>query len=139
MLYHARPGASDSTMFVRFKVGPKALLARPDGSPVAFGDSVLITLRLVDPEALIVDFQPSGLRFDPRDPAELRMSFAETDPDVNGDGTVDRADTRLTQRFKIWRQERNVDPWVSQPSDVLLGLHEVETEVDGFTRYAIAY
>lgn len=139
MLYHADPGATDSTVFVRFKVGAKSLLTRPDGSRIAAGDSLLITFSLVDPVRLIVDFQPAGLQFDPKDPAELRMSFAETDPDVNGDGVVNQQDTVLTRRFKIWREETTADPWFSLPSDVFLLLHEVEAPVNGFTRYAIAY
>lgn len=139
MFYHASPGTTDSTVFVRFKVGAKALYARPDGSRFAAGDSVLITLTLADPVALIVDFQPAGLRFDPKDPAELRMSFAETDPDVNGDGAVNQKDTLLTRRFSIWREETATAPWISLRSTLFLSAHEVEAAVDGFTRYAIAY
>ena len=139
MLYHAPPGETDSTVFVRFKVGAKSLLARPNGSRIAPGDSVRITLTLVDPDALIVDFQPAGLRFDPREPAELRMSFAETDPDVSGDGTVNRQDTRLTRMLKIWREETITAPWMTLPSDLFIGAHEVEAPVAGFTRYVVAY
>ena len=139
MLYQAAPGTADPTVFVRLKVGAKSLRARPDGSPIAPGERVEVTLTLVDPVALIVDFQPAGLRFDPREPAELRMSYTETDPDVNGDGTVNQQDARLTRKFKIWREETITDPWTALPSDVFLGVHEVEAPVTGFTRYAVAY
>lgn len=139
MWYHAQPGTSDSTMFLRFKVGAKSLLSRPDGSLIARGDSVFIIVRLVDRVSLVVDFQPAGLRFNPNNPAELRMSYAETDPDVNGDGVVDQNDVTLTRRFQIWRQEDTASPWLSQTSTIDLLEHDVETTVFGFTRYAIAY
>ena len=71
MLYHARPGQRDSTDLIRFRLRENSLLARPDGRPIKNGETVLITLRLVDPVKLIVDFQPAGLRFNPRDPADL--------------------------------------------------------------------
>jgi hypothetical protein len=139
MVYHAAPGRSDSTDFVRFRVDDRSLLTRPDGSPIAVGDSVLITLTLVDAANLVVDFQPAGLRFNPRDPAELRFCFRETDPDLNQDGVVDVQDTLLMQRFQLWRAEAAGSQWTPTVSTVSAPAYEVEAAVGGFTRYALAY
>jgi hypothetical protein len=139
MLYHAQPGEADSTVFVRFKVGAKSLSALPDGSPIAQGDSVLITLTLTDPQKLIVDFQPAGLRFNVREPAELRMSYAEADPDLNDDGVVNKQDSSLTRKLRIWRAEAESDPFAPLASTVVQEAHEVEAQIGGFTRYAVAY
>lgn len=139
MYYQARPGVRDSTVFVRFRVPKRSLAARPDGTPFAPGDSILITFTLVDAVHLQVDFQPAGLTFSSRDPAKLKMSFLEVDEDLNGDGVVDQEDSVLAKSLAIWRREGASDPWVAQPSVVKVGVHEVQSEVFGFTSYVIAW
>ena len=139
MFYHARAGRQDSTDLVRFRLREQSLLARPDGTPIRARDSVLITLRLVDPVRLIVDFQPAGLRFNPEDPADLRIRWSETNDDVNRDGVVNSQDTALKQRLKIWRRETSAEPWMRTPSVVSVPDEECELDLTGFTRYAIAY
>lgn len=139
MYYHAAPGAADSTTFMEFRVGDASLAAYPDGHPFAAGDSVLITISLVDAQRLIVDCEPSGLRFSTRKPATLKMSFLHTDPDVNGDGVVTGADLSIDRTFRIWRRESPNAPWVAQPSRVQLGIDEVKSDVYSFSGYVIAY
>jgi hypothetical protein len=131
MMYHARPGAKDSTAFLRFEVEEKSLT-------LAQSDSVLITMTLVDPANLVVDFQPAGLQFNPSEPAELELSYLETNPDVNGDGIVDQQDSLLIAQLQVWRQETSSDPWLPISSNDLLD-DELEAPITGFTRYAIAY
>jgi hypothetical protein len=139
MLYHARPGRRDSSDLIRFRLRENSLLTRPNGSPIRAGDSVLITLKLVDPVKLIVDFQPAGLRFNSQDPADLRIRWAETNPDVNRDGAVNQQDATLKQRLKIWKRESSTSPWIRTPSLVNVPSQECELDVTGFTRYAVAY
>lgn len=139
MYYHRAQGGRDSIPLFALRVRPRSLLRRPDGGAIANGDSVLVTLTLVDPVRLIVDCQPSGLRFDAKDPARLKMSFEFTDDDVNHDGRVDATDAALTRTYAIWRRETPLDPWLKQTSNVSTGAHEVETDVGGFTGYAIAW
>jgi hypothetical protein len=139
MLYHARPGQRDSTDLIRFRLRETSLLARPNGTPIRTGDSVLITLKLVDPVKLVVDFQPAGLRFNPQNPADLRIRWAETDPDVNRDGAVNQQDATLKQRLKIWRRESSTQPWMRTASLVNVPAEECELDLTGFTRYAVAY
>jgi hypothetical protein len=138
MWYRPRPGRTDSTMFVRFRVGKKSLLTRPDGSAIADGESVQITMTLVDPQHLVVDFQPAGLKFSVSDPADLRMSFLEADEDFNDDGVVNSADLAYEAALSMWRREMDTSPWAKIQSTETLEAHEVEAPITGFTSYAIA-
>ena len=137
MVYHLAAGQKDSTVFIDLRVPARALAYRPDGTPFAVGDSVLITITLVDPTRLIADFEPIGLRFSPDRPAHLKISYAEADSDLNGDGTVNATDRRLTSQLRIWGQESAGDPWFGLNSVVDQGVHEVEAELGGFTSYSI--
>ncbi len=139
MVYHARPGHSDSTTFLFFRVKERSLDLRPDGSTIAVGDSVLITVSLVDPVSLKLDFQPSGLRFAEHDSAEMKLSFKETLHDLNGDGIVDHLDSDILRTMAIWRRESPLEPWMPTPSTVLSGSYEVQSKIGGFTGYAVAY
>jgi hypothetical protein len=125
--------------FVRFRVRPDALLAYPDGRPFGPGDEVEITLRIVDFARLIVEFQPSGLRFNPARPAELKFKYNHTDPDRDGDGDVDSNDASVESLLAIWRQEGPGQPWTKLVSRVEIEIDEIEAEITGFTGYAFAY
>jgi hypothetical protein len=129
MYYHARPGHNDSTTFMRFRVRAKSLLSRPDGTLIAKGDSVLITVTLSDPAALTLDFQPSGLRFSSHDQAELKMSFREATP----------IDSTRLRALCIWSKESALDPWLRLSSTVERGAKQVQANIGGFTGYAMAY
>jgi hypothetical protein len=137
--YHAAPGSRDSAVFFSLRLRERSLARRPDGRAFADGDSVLVTLTLVDPERMVVDCQPSGLRFSSGDPVRLKMSFLHTDDDMNPDGVVDGSDASAARRLTIWRKETAVTPWQSLASDVEIGTHEVEAEIGGFTGYVIAW
>jgi hypothetical protein len=137
-LYHS-PVGDDSTEFLRFRVRDDALWERPDGSRFANGESVTITVTVVDLANLIVDFQPAGLRFNPSEPAELKFEFSEADDDIDDDGDVDGSDESIEQVLAIWRRESPTQPWVQLSSVVEVELDEIEAEIHGFTNYAIAY
>lgn len=139
MYYRSRPGRADSVDFVRFRVPQGSLLTRPDGTPFVAGDSILITITLVDPAKLLVRFEPSGLRFDPTKPADLKFSFLETDEDRDDDGAVDSDDTAILALLDIWKRETVTAPWIRQTSVMTIGTHEIETDVFGFTDYIIAW
>ncbi len=139
MYYRARTSGRDSTVFVRFRVPKRALLARPDGSLFASGDSVKITITLLDPVHLEVGFEPSGLRFSSSDPAKLKLSFLETDNDLNEDGVVNGSDTAIQSLLAVWRRESATLPWTKQSTLFTAGTHEVETDVTGFTSYVVAW
>lgn len=139
MYYRARASGRDSTVFVRFRVPKRALLTRPNGTPFATGDSILITITLVDPVHLEVGFEPSGLRFSSSDPADLKLSFLETDDDLNHDGTVNGNDVAIQSLLAVWRRESLTQPWTKQATLFTPGSHELEADVTGFTGYIIAW
>jgi hypothetical protein len=139
MRYQPLPGSGDMAEFLRLSVPAAALERRPDGSAFAAGDSVLITVRVVDPVRMLVEFQPSGLRFSSTNPARLRLDYGEADHDIDGDGDVDDRDLALESRLAIWRQEAPGQLWYKVASVVVEDLDEVEADILGFTGYAIAY
>lgn len=139
MYYAKRPTGNDSTVFVRFRVRKRSLLARPDGTPIADGDSVLITMTLTDPAHLEVTMAPAGLTFSPSDPADIKLSFLETDDDLNKDGSVNAADAALQNLLSVWKRETPTAPWTKLPSTVSAGSHEIEADVTGFTIYIVAW
>lgn len=140
-LYFApRASGLDSAEFLRFRVGDRSLLARPDGTPFAIGDSVLVSVRVIEASRLIVEFEPSGLRFDPAEPAELRLSLEEVDHDLDEDGDVDARDmTLLRQDVSLWRQESAALPWVRLGTAYFESFDEFESDIISFTNYALAF
>jgi hypothetical protein len=134
---NAEGGAGEE--YLRLRVDAPSLLAYPDGTPFAENDSVLITVRVVDPAKLLFELEPSGLRFSPADPAELKIHYDQADDDLDEDGDVDAEDESLELTLSIWRQETPADPFVRLGSLVVESLEEVEAELEGFSRYALAY
>jgi hypothetical protein len=139
MYYRPRPGRSDSTEFLRFRVRRDALSRRPDGTQFAVNDSVLITIRVVDPSRYWVEFQPSGLQFSTSEPAELKLSYKESGGDIDGDGDSDSNDRALEQQLAIWFQESPGQLWKRLTSLVFEDDDDVEGKVTSFTTYLVAY
>ena len=137
--YRPRAGQRDSTKFLEFRLGVNTLDRRPDGSAIADGDSVRITVTVKDAAHFVLEFQPSGLTFSSRDPARLRMFFAEVGDDVDHNGRVDSGDEDVKQRLSIWRQEQPGLPWFKVASVVVRDAKRVDADLAGFTGYALAY
>lgn len=125
--------------FLRFRVFANSLLQRPDGSAIANGDSVLITITITDPTKLQAEFQPAGLKFSPSNPARLQFEFGEADKDLNEDGVVNATDTSLIPQISTWRQEVAGGEWVKVGSIVEIEINEVQADILAFTGYALAY
>jgi len=139
MYFRPRPLENDSTEFLRFRVDAGALSRRPDGSSFAVNDSILITITMIDLSRLILDFQPSGLRFNPQRPAQLKIRYENADHDFDEDGDEDDGDLRLEGTFNIWRRENATQPWFPLGSIRHLEIDEVEADILGFTNHALAY
>ena len=138
-MYFTAPGGGQGEEYMRLRVDAGSLLARPDGSLFAVGDSVLITVRVVDPQQIYFEFEPSGLTFNPALPAELKIEYAETGGDLDDDGDTDGDDDAIEQVIDLWRQEQAGQDFVKLGAVKLEELDEIEAEILGFTRYAIAY
>ncbi len=97
--------------YVWFKVPKDGLLRRPDGTLFAEGDSVLITVA-IDTTTLVVNFEPTGLEFNPSAPAQLTIWYTGADPDFDASGAVDGTDSYIEQELLgVWVQEFATDPW----------------------------
>jgi hypothetical protein len=125
--------------YLRLRVDSPSLLSYPDGTPFQVGDSVLITVRVVDPQQIYFEFEPSGLRFNPAVPAQLKIEYAETEGDLDDDGDVDSDDDAIEQVIDLWRQEQAGQDFVKLGAVKIEELDEIEADILGFTRYAIAY
>jgi len=125
--------------YLEFEVDADALLSRPDGTLFAEDDSVLITVRVVDPDRLLFEFEPAGLTFSPARPAELKIHYNHADDDLDEDGDVDLDDETLELTIAIWRQENDGDPFERLGSLLIDDLEEIDAELEGFSRYALAY
>ncbi len=137
--YRAKAGTKDSTKFLEFRLEDTSLDRRPDGTAFANGDSVRITLTVTDATHLIVDFQPSGLRFSAKNPARLKIFFGQCGEDLDRNGKVDGEDDAIQQQLSIWRQETVTAPWYKVSSALVKSNKEIDADLGGFTGYAAAY
>ena len=78
----------------------------------------------------MVTLEPTGLAFDPAEPAELELRF-EGIPSVSAEDET---------AVGLWRQESPGDPWeLLGPARVTSSDRiRVESEILSFTRYALA-
>ena len=133
----ARGGRGEE--YARLVIPSGALAERPNGTPIAVGDSVLITVSVPDPSRLLLRMEPHGLKFDARSPARLTMSYRQADPDLNGDGRVNLADTLIELRLSIWRQPTLLDLFTQLTSILDRANKSVSATLPGFSQYIIAY
>ena len=123
--------------FLEFEVRDHALMRRPDGTLFQDGDSVRITVTVDPNNRFIVYFEPSGLTFNPLDPAHLEINYKQANPDIDGDGDDDDNDDRLEARLRIWQQERLGLPWLPL-STLRIDEDDLEANVLSFTGFAMA-
>jgi hypothetical protein len=125
--------------FLQFQIRADGLANRPDGTPFQPGDSILITIT-ASPDSVLFDFQPHGLTFNPMHPAELSIEYEECHEDFNDDGQSGTpADSTIQRQLAVWKQELLTDPFLKLQSVNFEDAEEMEAEVTGFTRFAIAY
>ena len=137
LLTDPEPGEDDGEEFFEFELDEESLLRRPDGTLFQDGDTITITVHIPGDE-FVAYMEPSGLVFNPNDPAELKWTYGDCDDDLDDDGDVDEDDTEFEEILAIWRQDSPSDPWVR-----INGVHEpleneIEIEVDHFTGFALA-
>ena len=129
--------------YLKFRVRPNALRLYPDGTPFAPGDSVFITVKVINPDSLYFQFSPSGLKFSASEPAELSLDYDHAgftvEGDYDNDGDVDSNDDNLESDFAVWQQENTGGPFVRLNGLIEVELDEINVDILGFTRYALAY
>ncbi len=134
-----RAGTGPGEEYLRLRVDAPTLLARPDGTLFQVGDSILIIVRVTDPALIQFEFEPAGLTFNPSVPAQLKIEYGETGGDLDDDGDVDADDSSIEQIMGLWRQEQPGESYLKLGSVKVEELDEIEADILGFTRYAIAY
>ena len=138
IFYKKRVGPpTNSDRLSRFRVRKDSRIILPNGTPLAPGDSVRITMKVVDPSRQMLEFLPSGLKFRNR-PADLTLWYLEANHDFNGDGVINGQDAIIENTFRIWRKD-GTQPWAPQVTDLEVTLDEAEADITGFTRFAVAY
>jgi muconolactone delta-isomerase len=125
--YVGQEGPGTGKEFLELVIEEQTLLRRPDGSAFAEGDSIEIRV-IVDPDLFLVRFEPSGLQFNPDEPAKMDLDYDEAE------------DAFLAREgeFGLWRQEQPGDPWERIGIVQVEELDELEALLTGFTRYALA-
>ena len=132
------PGDDDGEEFFEFELDEESLLRRPDGTLFQPGDTITIRIQVPGNEYKFY-FEPSGLVFNPSEPAEMKISYIDADEDFDDDGDVDDDDQSFESDLTIWRQQVLGGDWE------LLGatIHEIESDeiefdVEHFTAFALA-
>jgi hypothetical protein len=129
--------------YLKFRVRDDALLRYPDGTLFAPGDSVFITVKVINPDSLYFQFTPSGLTFRSDEPAELSLDYDHAgftiEGDYDNDGDSDSDDEDLETEFGVWQQENAGDPFVRLQGLIEVEVDEINVDILSFTRYALAY
>ncbi len=135
--YQPAAGQSVGQPFLRFDIPKKGLVAGADGAPLHRGDSVSVTLT-IDPVSFSVHFQPSGVLFSTRFPANLAIWYENANPDLNGDGVVDATDQMLRQQLALWYHAAKTH-WIKLSSNNDTTLPSVSTALYHFSEYAVSW
>lgn len=125
--------------FARLELKNISLLRYPDGNLIANGDSVFISLKWVGNDSILFELKPSGLQFDPDNPARLKIEYDEASDDLNHDNNVDAEDVDIEHRLDIFRQAQPGAPWVPIGTGKIEDSNEIEAKLYGFSRFMIAY
>ena len=116
--------------FIRLRLDRASLSQLPNGTPIAIGDSVFISIIWAQGDSVLFEMRPTGLIFSPANPAELKISFGETD---------EASDSTIVNQLSVWRQAQPADSFVKLSTTKLDAEQELEVKLNGFSRYAIAY
>lgn len=120
-------GPGTGSRFLELEIEDESLLRRPDGTLFADGDSIEITVS-IDAGLYRVELGPSGLVFNPNEPAELEIDYAEAEDDF----------LAIEADFDVWRQEQAGESWQRLASVQFEELDEIDVLIFGFTRFALA-
>ncbi|MGK7313166.1 MAG: hypothetical protein ACN0LA_13080 [Candidatus Longimicrobiales bacterium M2_2A_002] len=136
--YVPEAGATEGEEFLTFRVRAQSLYRKPNGDPFAPGDSIEIHVTIDDTGRFLFDFEPSGLEFNPNEPAELEIEYRRLNGDLDDDGDVDDDDIEIEQSMRLWKQEAPGALWFPVGTIILEETDEIEGVIDSFTGFAVA-
>jgi hypothetical protein len=125
--------------FVHFEVPGDGLLRRPDGTLFGPGDSVLITVTVVDPDRFVFQFEPAGLRFSTEHPARIKVRYLLGEHDFDEDGDEDPIDLEIEQQLGLWHQAVPGGLWRQVGAVRFEELDEINANIASFSQYAVAW
>ena len=137
--YQGATPADTGREFLRFEVPGDGLLRKPDGTAFQPGDSIFITVTVIDAARFAFQFEPSGLQFSPDHPARLKIHYRDADHDFDEDGDEDAADTAIEHVLDLWRREGVAAPWFRVESVKFEELDELDANIFSFSEYAVAW
>ena len=136
--YEPAAGESVGQAFLRFDVPRYGLVAGAGGARLGKTDSVAITLT-IDPVDFAVEFEPSGVLFSTRSPAQLRIWYDNADLDLNGNGVVDGGDRNQLRRLGLWYRADRTNVWLKSPSKNNATQLNVAGPLYHFSEYAVSW
>ena len=139
LFYQGATATDSGEEFLRFEVPGDGLLRRPDGSAFQVGDSILITVTVVDPAKFLFQFEPAGLQFNPAHPARLKVRYLNGEKDFNGDGVEDSTDTGIESELDLWYRAAPGALWYKLGAVKFEDLDEIEANITSFSQYAVAW
>jgi hypothetical protein len=139
LVYQGSIPTDSGAELLRFEVPSDGLDRRPDGTTFGPGDSIKITVTVVDPKRFVFDFQPAGLRFNPNDPARLKVEYRYADHDFNNDGIIDSTDARIETLLNLWLREPPDSLWFTFGAVKFQDLEEFDVNVVSFSQFAVAW
>lgn len=125
--------------FLRFEVPGDGLFRKPGGGAFQLGDSILISVRVLDPKKFVLDFQPSGLQFSPDHPARLKIEYRHSNHDFDGDGAITAVDTTIQSSLDVWRNDPPDTLWYKLGAVNFESLEELDANIFHFTVHAVAW
>lgn len=137
--YQGATPADTGEEFLRFEVPGDGLYRKPDGSAFAPGDSILITVTVLDPTRFLFQFEPSGLRFSPEHPARLKVEYFDGEHDFNEDGVEDSADAHIESLLDLWERSGPGAPWFRLGAVKFEEFDELDANIFSFTEHAVAW
>ena len=139
MFYQGAQPGDTGDEFLRFEISDDGLYRKPDGSAFQAGDSILITVTVVDPLRFLLEFTPANLQFNPEHPARLRIRYAHADKDFDDDGDVDAADNDIEIELDLWRRNAAGALWFKVGAVKFEELDEIDANIRTFSQYAVAW
>ena len=138
-LYYQDAVGGPGEEFLRFEVPGDGLSRKPDGTGFNAGDSILISVRVLDPKKFVFDFQPTGLQFNQNDPARLKLEYDQADHDYDHDGSITATDSVIQRKLDLWRNEPPDTLWFKLNAVNFESSEELDANVYSFTVHAVAW
>jgi len=139
LFYQGAQPSDTGEEFLRFEVPGDGLFRKPDGSLFQAGDSILITITVVDARQFLFDFAPAGLQFDPDHPARLRVSYFNGEDDYNDDGVEDSTDVEIEHELDLWYRAAPGSLWYKLGAVKFEESDEIDANIRTFSQYALAW